>query len=1467
MKPESPDNLRDALARIAPDSPTEEIANQYEDVMQRLSSSNEDRAETAISRLSGLADEIIDVADDPSAIEQEGNMKLMELSEELSLLDSAFELLPEDFSEDFRGINKEFELGLSAESVSLYAKAYLDSGKLISLIQIRNGLHSLSSLLPTDPVYRQSKLTEALGAFINGINPRIDSNSYIENAAVLTVQIMDLQDEINKKHDRLARLKKQDVTSGLKQALEFNDSWAVNAEKDVDWFVEAIRKRDRDIASIAKTVDGLESKMIDLKQTLYLNLYSGAVASGADTDSILLSAFDDLGSDAPSSLKTHIEDACQRRIADPASSEFDKLFYAGKYQEALALLSKSNEALGTIKEGRSEVYTDSEIWDLYERSAYVEYGDIATQKKVWEARMVKGSFGAKKFSEGYVPLIKPGVTMDEFYSDAGGCVLAKKREDGSISTYFVNSQGYALDGKSFSKFKDGNEHIVTPATAHESAKKSQEIQINLGKLMGKMQSFEDLKAASQTVHDQFMPLQELFASAAGGKKTKDFVRLAKDYALKLQSSNALAILRTRISGARRDLELLKKLPSGYRDQFENQILEMEKSLTRMTDMVDKGLIDNICDKVLDKSYSEDDLMSWVVKEGIVIASAIVVAVSVVVLAIPTGGVGSMGVLSMALTAAGGAAGAIVGSEVGYIISEHVGGDGYNNKSLLGNYLEGNEMFDPETGSLRPINGVDLAKTYGKEFAMAFVTTFALLGAGSLAGKALSEFALANAASEGGVLGIQTLKGGLARLLLRIPKLKPHQVDLLTQKGMGQVLKRLGTEVLEEFGEETVESMALRLGEVNGFVASLYFCLNTSRVKYSLGKFDASIDTSIQGDFGAISTFSFDVAHASDVEAQVRSAYEGAGFTVTTNPDGSIVCENILTLKDGSKKTAKMVFNPTTDSVAMREIMNEGRKADGSCEVGRLYGLKRTADNKYEFSEIAPKGKATLKTYLKMRGFVIVENADGSFSATRGNRTANFTKSKVDPNGPSNEGPEGSARSAEEVSTGDISEQLNRLGEISGLQFSPEGRAVVDGAAKLMALTFAIDNTGLRLIPSGKNKFQVVSGSSVLGNIEVEAAAQTELGQLNDMALDITEEARALSGMKNPPEGRVNALGLKIAQVSSAFASLLLSLPANAEEGIWDRIVGGFSDAGEGAAETVAGTARASAEVTSLTSTIANTIADLCPVIGYGLPVAILGIAVFKWGGPLFGPLARNRRKARGKSSLESLTDSAAALDARRHFYQPADIATANLAVTLLSNLDQSLQQNIRDGVYKSGPLAEYAQGVAEATKELLALFEVDSKGVLVKAWSDNAFNRAETELKKQILKFSSALNKVDSSSLFYGREFHRIRDGLRITGLIGAAIFAFIWLKNYIGAAGVKTEVEEEESEEKKKKKKPRKPTQRPAPTAPTAVEEEESEEKKKKKKPRKPTQRPAPTAPTAPTAPLAPGTNEQGSVDIEPAD
>lgn len=973
--------------------------------------------------------------EDISKAEEKANQAKKALYERLKTLLTPEEKIDDskekiDIPDDFKAINQIVQI--DEESIKAYHEAYMaiPEAQRLPVAEIVAKLTEIKDTYSTklDETTLKNTLIEAFGKLVNGEKENLVNNSEIlesineaigKEIAEKTKQL----EEINQKINKIEEVKRK-TFSTLGDATGNRGDWGVlfdsvlagsiaggfigvNPDKDLsldnsyqDIIDSSILMLERLASKLSTELENqgrLTDEISKLKSELYTNAYNVKSEKGENTDQILLSAHDDLGDKMPSDLKTRYDAFIKTYIDDPNTPEFDKLFYQGKYEEALELLRKQN--------------ADS---PKTENSLFIGVHDVLAAYKAQRSSPTKSfaddTFAGKKIKEeGFVPVLvndkslptkitrkvleNDGSQSEETIDvDNNQVYLVKENPDKSISYVQVNTDGSEMTHYKTGPYKGQNlssEEVVA------IEQKDEEMKANIKKLLTTSPSFRSLSGAASVIGKKLGPLQHLFESGMKGKKQENFVEYARKYAADLESSSAINDLKNNLGTAEKEFDQLRLFlrDQGFSDEFDVQIKNIQKSLQEVKEIVKNDVIGNLCRFIQSDDFSADTIGKWLIKTGIPMLTSIALAVAAVVITIESFGTLS-GVGALLVTAAVGSAAGIVGHELGTVGSHYIGkavyGEQFSNKTMLGQYLTNEEVFNPATQQWEKIKTGELVKVYGENFVVGFITTFALMGLGAAAGNVLAKFANVNTATSG-------LKGSAARLLSKIPKLGAKEIDLASKKGLGGFIKQLNQELLEELKEEGMESMADNIDSRFGFMIQFYNCLNGGPVRHKLGKYNVVLDSRSKVEGGMVSSFSFDSNQSEEVLGTLTKEYGAQGFTITKNVDGSITATSTMTLKKGGSISNTMIFKPSKDSIAIRQLLTDGRKIDengkeGPSEIERLYGIKKVKDNVYTFDQDAPDGKLTFIGYLKKKGFVITGDTEtGRFTARKGDEEVSFIK--------------------------------------------------------------------------------------------------------------------------------------------------------------------------------------------------------------------------------------------------------------------------------------------------------------------------------------------------------------------------------------------------------------------------------------------------------------------------------------------
>jgi len=790
----------------------------------------------------------------------------------------------------FTFLNK--TLKLSKVALTRYFVAYenCDINKAIPIGQIWKKLDDISNryLKGLDAKTTQAALVHAFGKLVNGYDEKlVPDQILLLNVVKVGEKVKGIVEKRSDKEVLLsAQLEVRDAEVKhlgklVKENPNFAQFWKDSNEPQIEKTLKALERHNADIAKLEGGIASLNGEIKALTTSSFVSQYQYLLNGGKDTRAVLLRMHDSFGDDVPDFIKPKIKEVLGGIQEDPNASEFHKLFYAGKYEEALRLLAKENDDRNKVPGIQGHMGLHDYV------AAYRKYKDNPKIAKL--ARMFKanGSYAGKKIEEGYLP-IPINRREDRRGRVKYQILLVRENPDGSLNHLCVQDNGDQIGA-----YPDappivqnfGAEHVITAEKMQEMENSDKAMKEKISMVIGKSPSFKAVRNAGAILNRQLGPMQSLFQSGMQGNKTEGFVNMLKVEAGKLRGSKAIGQLRGNLAQARKELSALRSFSdAGMKDQFEKQIAQLEKQLSSITRIVEGSKINSICDRILDKDFDVDDFGRWALKTGLPWLVTIVAATAAVVITLSTFGAGTPA--GLALVAAVGVKGvglataataAFVGTAAGMAANElvsagtHVAGqaiygDEFSNKTMLGKYITDEKVYNPKTDKYEKLEGSTVAKVYGKQFAMGFVTTFAMVGLGQLAGTYLAKFAAANLESA------SVAKSAAARLLQKIPRLGPQTVDVMKQHGLESMTRKVFKEALEELGEEGAQTVGERIDPKLGFLVSMYSCLNGGSMEYKLGEYDVVAEGSSAKGNRAETAWSYDASKTQEFVAKLEGEY-------------------------------------------------------------------------------------------------------------------------------------------------------------------------------------------------------------------------------------------------------------------------------------------------------------------------------------------------------------------------------------------------------------------------------------------------------------------------------------------------------------------------------------------------------------------------------------------------------------------
>jgi len=902
-------------------------------------------------------------------------------------------------------------LQISDESLHRYFKEYIvnkDKNELLSPKEITKKIRDLKRLTGYIQNGEQKKqiLFSALGKLVNGMEPTREYSQIgtaVEESETKTKE--EYGKQMAKNNKELVDLYKNkmnlmgmtvSMTSDNPEWTDWVSSFWASESLDkgdqIDENIETINELDAKIQKIEKAKEKARGKMKERLDKFYKHkLY---LVKAADLDppaQFYLDAeesYANIGEDVPTDgvlgeIAQKLEEIKVKMAESPLLTEIQKAVLLGKTDEAIQLLKEKKEQFE--KEETTEYLgnhfrsmSEADIISLYDKN---EHSAIMFQST---------SFVRNKIKEGYkyIKLKDTEDRMDDYghHRGMGSALnlLVKKEADGSYKYLFCSKKGEEISQQSFSE-----EQTIPKDRAEKIQGNQTELNTNIQEIMQGMPAIKKMESAASILNNKFAALQSLFKSGQKGSKTLEYVRMAKRYAKEIKGNSELARLGLHAKDAIKELKKFKGLVKGQNSEFERKLDEKLKQLQSVADNFEGNKINQFCDQILTADYDDDSFVNWVLKEGIPFAGAIVFATGAIIAIPVTGGKSAYAAwIALGKMSVIGAAGGMVGQEVGTFLGESIGqglyDENFENKTLLGQYLS--QEISGEEG---PIEGWDVLSSYSKQFVKSTLLTFATLGiATQVVSPRLMKFVEANRTNE-------KVLGRVARQLEQLPRLHAKTVDIADDVGMRKFLTRLIRESSEEFGEESAQEVSNQLDSRLGFITGVILGTTANRVNYQLGGFDISQDSSTQTGSEATTHWSYDQNKEADFITKLEQEYSGLGYKITPNSDGTITVESSHETRNGKSYKSTMIFTGTQESIGMRRLTGP----TGDPDLKKLYGVEKTGDREYVYSNANPDGKVNLESFLEYEGFIISVDVEGQLIATKGDDEVVLRPKKPDPSSP------------------------------------------------------------------------------------------------------------------------------------------------------------------------------------------------------------------------------------------------------------------------------------------------------------------------------------------------------------------------------------------------------------------------------------------------------------------------------------
>ena len=678
------------------------------------------------------------------------------------------------------------------------------------------------------------------------------------------------------------------------------------------------------------------------------------------------------------------------------------------------------------------------------------------------SRFAEGSFGAQKIQEGY-SLIQldhgnlfgytgrriPGRPRER-RNFRVGLFLCKKLEDGSFSYVRVRANGSPFElsiGSQELRDNLSSEHVLNQHDQERVLQDNAQIENDIEMLYANDHDIHEYQNLMGDINFKVSHLRALLNGLSRGEKTQESVQLVRRYASELRSiitSRDLSGLSNKVKGKLTQFNSLFQM--GIESDFESKMNTLSLQISNLERNFNERNLLQMCDRIQSQDFSVDNFFLQTV---LPMLGAITVAVGAVLLAFPSGGVS---LLALGGVSAVGTLGGMVGHELTTFAVEAT--TDIETRTMLGAALMGSRFLNPETNQYESVSLSNLAQTYGSQFVIGTVQTFALMGAGRFVGSALSKFANNHALSEG-------VKGFFARGLQRVPRIGRTESELLRSNGTSGFISRFMREVCEELTEESIEMGAYQVHPAFGFMASVLVCTRMNNIKYKLaGHQVVESGVSIEGDT-LVSNFTYDSASQGNILADVESKFPDMNLSVDN--DTGVVNATSIQRINGRDFQVQMRFEPSNQPLFVRSLKSNQAAIDNyglSFKEGSIFYASNLSDN-----------HISLDQFLESQGVVVLQENNGNKIARFGNQSVNLIEAgNADVASNQNVQPEGS----------------NDADVASNQNIQPEGSNDADVAS----------NQNIQ--PEGSNDADVASNQNIDLNVDQENESQNR--NQNDLEL-------------------------------------------------------------------------------------------------------------------------------------------------------------------------------------------------------------------------------------------------------------------------------------------------------------------------------------------------------------------------------
>ncbi|MBU1918483.1 hypothetical protein KKF63_10200 [bacterium] len=812
------------------------------------------------------------------------------------------------------------------------------------------GLYELIALGKTDYVDKTYDQLDAIGNQYQIKNLVSDREDFLS-------QYMLRQEEIERCDEEIAVL-----TSDINYLSSQNGSWYDPFDEhtgiQVAQKTSELRKKLDTRRSYVVGAQDITSEMNLIQKEIHAKQYFVLKRMGADENQIneFLIKLGDQPESIPGHLEARVKRLRQERADTLEDGSVEQLVLKGLFQDALTTAvanfnakSKPKGIIDAIERAMSGIGEDDQAYIYSGGPLYVDLDNLSEPESVPEL--------VRHPPTGWMP-VQVGAP-----SGMDGWVFVQENSDGEYVIRNYNPAGTTVL----------RERVTTNGQLIEDENMDQEYQ-DLERAINANPHFTKIQELGNDVMLQLQPVQQFFQTAATSHASIGAVESLKTWVMGPKKPGSqerdeaqgfeVYWLSTKhellpaLESGRQSIQALQKLIACKYDgnELDIKLKQLSAYIDKIEQLISNRYIEKLIAQVKDKKFSPDTFERWASTEGLIIFCAVVGAVTAMML-VPYLAAG-IGLIIMSaegtLTVTGalfmssiGAAGGLVGQEVGLGASGKYFDTGL--ESSFEQWVDGD------------MTGGELAQTYGKQWLASAASQFLFMYGGSQIAGRLVPRLLASG---------DPLQKAVGQILYHCGA----PIDKLF--GTGQIdtrLKKYIFEVVSEYIQELIENGAERYNTVLGKLTILLNCISVTNAAFPTVNFGATdADGTVHLWYDYTAEYDADLVEGLE-ERAIAAKKKGETHDIHVGPDGTITV-TIESVSEVEGETSRVVqtYSPSQTPIGIREAMT-GR---GSLEqLGLVYDP--SIKSYHVFNAVKGSDPQELVSQLRLRGFfATVTEVDG-----------------------------------------------------------------------------------------------------------------------------------------------------------------------------------------------------------------------------------------------------------------------------------------------------------------------------------------------------------------------------------------------------------------------------------------------------------------------------------------------------------